>query len=113
MSLSGRRRLRLLGHGGKISTTDFDEWLGENEPDTDEELYALHQSVEEISDEFVYSTTKSGDKFFVKGPVSTLVLATQKARAAFLREIDMLKRDDELDWDSWLSHRQALHNPKA
>ena len=93
--------------------TDFEVWLEENEPEGHEEIYALYQAVVSRNDWGFYNVTNDGDKTFVKGSLSTLLLASGKARKAFLSRVDALRDDRELDMESWYHFRRNMANPKA
>ena len=95
------------------TTTSFDVWLEENEPEGHEEIYALYQAVERRDDWGLYNVTNDGDRTFVKGPTSTLLLASDKARKAFLTKVNALKDDKELNMESWYHFRHNLANPRA
>ena len=50
------------------TTTNFEIWLEENEPEGHEEIYALYQTVVTRDDWGAYAVTNVGGKTFVKGP---------------------------------------------
>ena len=87
--------------------------LGENDPEGHEEIYALYQAVENREGHGPFDVTTKGEMTFVKGHASTLVLANQNARSAFLKMVDDLKNDNELDMESWYGFRRNMANPKA
>jgi hypothetical protein len=95
------------------TTTDFEIWLEENEPEGHAEIYALYQTVVTRNAWGAYVVTNVGDKTFVKGPSSTLLLANEKARKAFLSKVDALRDDRELDMEGWYHFRRNMANPKA
>lgn len=95
------------------STTDFEVWLEENEPDGYEEIYALYRSVEEREANGNWDVTTNGEKTFVTGSTSTLQLLSEKARLAFLKQVELLKTDPEMDMDSWYGFERSMADPKA
>jgi hypothetical protein len=95
------------------STSNFDAWLEQNDVEGHEEIYALHQALEGRKTFGNFEVTRDGEKTFIKGPASILVLATNKARVAFLKTVEQLKGDDDLDMDSWYSFKRSMADPKA
>jgi len=95
------------------STTDFDEWLEENNPDGHEEIYTLYLSVDEREGNGIWEVTTKDDKTFVSGSTSTLQLLSEKSRLAFLRKIEGLKSDPEMDMESWYGFERNMADPKA
>jgi hypothetical protein len=89
-------------------TSDFEVWLAENEPDGHEDIYSLYQAVECREDYGIWSVKVRGEKTFVTGPEGTLQLLSEKARQAFLKEVEALKDDDELDMESWYGFHDAM-----
>ena len=70
------------------TTTEFDAWLDVNDPETEQEKDDLINSVQNVQAVGDFSTTKKGDKLFVKGWVDdTLLLASEKARLAFIARV--------------------------
>jgi len=90
------------------STTSFDDWMGNNKPDGHEDIYALYNAVAMGETFGTYDVVTDGDKTFIKGPVSTLVLVSEKARNAFLKEVEGLKDDPEMDMESWYGFKVAI-----
>jgi hypothetical protein len=95
------------------STSSFDDWLEQNDVEGHEEVYALYQAVEGRETFGNFEVSTEGGKTFIKGPASILVLATNKARVAFLKTVEQLKGDDDLDMDSWYSFKRSMADPKA
>jgi len=95
------------------STTNFDVWLEENEPDGHEEIYSLYQAVDLREGYGLWDVTTQGDKTFIKGTTSTLQLLSEKARLAFLTAVEKLKDDPEMDMESWYGFERNMANPKA
>lgn len=94
-------------------TPDFNVWLDENEPDGHEEIYALYQSVDERESVGVWDVKIQGDKTFITGPFGTLQLLSEKARLAFLRKVESLKSDPDMDMESWYGFERNMANPNA
>lgn len=92
------------------STTDFEEWLENNEPDGHEQAMALYYAARgQPGGEYLYEVSENDGKRFIKGPDgTTLVLASPKAIAAFQRRIDDYKDDPEMDWGSWYGYKVAM-----
>jgi len=95
------------------STTNFDDWIEENDPEGHEEIYALYQAISSREGFGNFDVTTDGEKTFIKGNVSTLVLVNENARAAFSKMVDELKGDDTMDMDSWYGFQRNMANPKA
>ena len=95
------------------TTTSFDDWLSENNVEEPEEIYALYEAVTNREGDIAFEVTTVGEKTFIKGHASTLLLATEKARKAFARMVDQLKGDDTLDMESWIGLQRNLANPNA
>ena len=96
------------------SITSFDDWLGAEDPDGHEEIYALYQAVSNRETFGNYEVKVKDERTFIKGSSdSTLVLGSEKARDAFLREVEKLKDDDEMDMEGWYAYSRAMANPHA
>jgi hypothetical protein len=52
------------------STTEFDTWLGENDPEGHEEIYALHEAVSNRETFSPWTVTTDGDRTFIEGGVT-------------------------------------------
>lgn len=85
--------------------TDFDGWLDQADPDDYEEIYALYRAVAngETFGRYECKPSQGHFKWFVKAGCTedTLMLASSKAREAFLRRIEERFGDGELDMESW------------
>ncbi len=95
------------------TTTSFDDWLSENDVEESEEIYALYEAVTNRKGDIAFEVTTAGEETRIKGPASTLLLATEKARKVFARKVNKMKRDDTLDMESWIALQRNLANPKA
>lgn len=93
-------------------TTDYEAWLGTNEPDTIDELHDLMNAIRGRETCGSYSATQKGEHVLVKGlSGEVLKLTNKKAEKAFLREVEVLNVDDENDIDE--DYRLAIENPRA
>jgi hypothetical protein len=95
------------------TTTNFDDWLSENSVEDPEEIYALYEAATNRKGDLIFEVTTVGEKTFIKGDASTLLLATEWARKAFVTRINQLKGDDTLDMESWIGLQRNLANPNA
>src|ERR1035441_2135983 len=92
------------------TTTEFDAWLDVNDPETEMEKENLINSVQNVQTFGDYPTTKNGDKYFVKGWADdTLLLASEKARSAFIARVRLIKVPDDLEE----GYQRNINNPKA
>lgn len=89
--------------------TDFNEWLDEADPDSHEEIYALFRAVEDINQNGMYKCWINNKKYFVKGDhtTNTLILASEKAYYAFLKEINA-RFELEGDIEGWYGFKRAM-----
>lgn len=93
---------------------DFEEWLALEGVDEHEDIYALYEAVSGRDNFGNYEVIVNGDMTFVKGHTdTTLVLASEKARRALLREVASLRGDTEMDMDSWVGFERNMANPRA
>jgi hypothetical protein len=92
--------------------TDFEAWLEQADPDGHEEVYALYQAVSAGEDYGFYECKASDDgtKWFLKGGhvEDTLMLASEKARSAFLLLIESKYTDGDMDIESWYDYMRAM-----
>ncbi|HEY1136472.1 MAG TPA: hypothetical protein VGE64_03185 [Xanthomonadaceae bacterium] len=92
--------------------TDFEAWLEQADPEGHEEVYALYQAVYGAEDYGFYECKVSADgtKWFIKsGHVEdTLMLASEKARSAFLSLIENKYTEGDMDIESWYGYRRAM-----
>jgi hypothetical protein len=80
------------------TTTNFDHWLDANCPQTQDEKADLINSVRNVSKMGEYTTTRNGDKFLVTGwTADSLLLASEKARWAFVERVTRIQVPDDLD----------------
>ena len=93
-----------------VSTTNFENWLSENEPETFDEAYALHQACGGC-DCGIYTVSSSHNgAVIIKGPNGdTLVLASNKASRAFEKLIERrFKPDHEMSWEAEAAFHRAM-----
>ncbi len=95
-------------------TTNFHLWLRENViTDNFEDYYCLYEAVSSRETVGDFEVSIKDEMTFIKGATSTLCLATENARLAFLREVENLKDDKDMDWDSWIGYKRNMSNPNA
>ena len=93
-------------------TTDFENWLNAVEPDDHHEVYSLYKAVRECSPFGIFDVRPAkgpGDRWIVSAShVSEgLLLASSKAREAFLSQIAETYCDSDLDMESWHSFKHS------
>jgi hypothetical protein len=92
------------------TTTEFDAWLDANDPETAVDKEDLINSVQNAQTVGDHSTTRKGDRFFVKGLADdTLLLASEKARSAFIAQARRIKVPDDLEE----GYQRNMNNPNA
>lgn len=90
--------------------TDFDEWLEFIDLSDFNDVYSLYRTVEDLSNWGSFSIEEgSENKYFLKSSEcdKTLMLASEKARTAFLKKIESDHCGD-LDIESYYSFRHAM-----
>ncbi|MDY4388687.1 hypothetical protein [Pectobacterium aroidearum] len=89
--------------------TDFDSWLDQADPDDYEEIYALYRTVADADEFGLYKCSVNNGKYFVKADHAedTLMLASEKARSAFLQAVDS-RYDIEGDIEGWYGYQRAM-----
>lgn len=92
--------------------TDFEGWLDEADPDGFEEVYSLYMAIENGEEFGPYECKPSSDnsKWFIKASHTddTLMLASEKARKAFLSLIHSRFCDPKLDMESWYHYKRNM-----
>jgi hypothetical protein len=92
-------------------TTNFDEFLDSMDFDNHEEIMELYNTAKDLEDNFMFQSEliNLGPGKIVKCsyPKITLVLTTEKATEAFLREIEN-RYCDGLDIESWYGMQVAM-----
>lgn len=92
-------------------TTDFDSWLDLAQPNNPEEVSALYEAVDTVSDYGLFKCSVNNEKYFVTASHvdETLMLASMKARIAFLKFItDKYVTDGFGDVHSWSMFHRAM-----
>lgn len=92
--------------------TEFEEWLEQADPDDHEEVYALFRALTDTETFGPYECILGPSKtmWFVKaaGADDTLLLASEKARTAFISLVEQRFGDGELDMESWYHFHRNL-----
>lgn len=92
-----------------MTTTDFEEWLANNEPEGIEEAYCLWDAAYNGESSGIYECANNQGKRFIKGPSDdALMLASPKAIAAFVERIKEYNPDPDLGWDGALAFRRGM-----
>lgn len=92
------------------STTNFEEWFTEIDIDGHEEVFNLYQTVwNGIENDVPFSCKSNGDLSIVTCAYNPLklVLATEKAKTAFLQAIEN-RFCDGVDIESWYGFEHAM-----
>jgi hypothetical protein len=87
---------------------DFDAWLDLEQPEGHEEIYDLYRSVQLRKTGGFYHVSTKGEQTFIRGQSSTLRLANEKARHAFLAKVVALKDDDQMSMEGWYEFRRSM-----
>jgi hypothetical protein len=78
-------------------TADIAGWLDENEPEDEQDRADLLASIGNVEEKGNYATIKKGGRLLVKGWGDlTLALATATAKARLIREVELLRFDDDV-----------------
>jgi hypothetical protein len=94
----------------KNETTRFEDWYEANEPEDEQDRGDLMLSVEGATTAGNYTTEeKNGQLFVFCGTGDVLRLASEKARAEFLRYVKEAKVPDDIDLD----FQRAMEDPKS
>ena len=91
-----------------MRTTDFEEWLEDNRPSGDVEVFEIYRAVCQREDFCGYKVTTRGDMTFVSGPISTLQLFSEKARTAFLVTIAKSVGECIATMEGWYLSQRAM-----
>lgn len=93
------------------NTTNFEEWLEDNRPSGDVEIFEVYKAVHDRSDFCGYTVTRRGEMTFVKGPISTLQLFSEKARVAFLVTVAKSVGQSMATMEGWYYMQRAMAKP--
>ncbi len=91
--------------------TDFDSWLDEVDLEGHEEIYALYRTVSDVESMGMFECSVSDGKYFVRADniEDTLMLASEKARQAFLAAIESrFGIRDFGDIEGWYGYERAM-----
>lgn len=91
--------------------TEFESWLDSADPDDHEEVYALYQAVSNSENAGIYTCSENKGKYFLKADHvdDTLMLASDKARSAFLSAVDFRFGIAEFgDIEGWYGYKRAM-----
>ena len=95
------------------ATTDFTEWLSGIELDDHNDIYSLYHSVEKCEEWGGFKTvpaTSAGDRWIVTYSCSDqpLLLASEKAKQAFLKHIEMTYCGDFKNIEGYYAYCHAM-----
>lgn len=92
--------------------TDFNAWLDMVDAEGHEEVYSLYCAVSENDDMGMYKCSENNGKYFLKALHfgDTLMLASEKAKNAFLAEITSRFGISDFggDIESWYAYCHAM-----
>jgi hypothetical protein len=78
-------------------TSDIADWLDENEPEDEQDRADLLASIRDVEEKGNYATMKKAGRLLVKGWGDlTLALANATAKARLIREVELLRFDDDV-----------------
>lgn len=93
------------------TTTNFEEWLEDNRPNGDVEIFEIYKAAHDRQDFCEWRVTTTGEKTFIKGPASTLQLFSEKARIAFLVTIAKSVGQSMATMEGWYYSQRAMAKP--
>ena len=91
------------------TTTNFDEWIAQIDLDDYEEIDSLYRSVNEVTSYGLFSTQRTKNEGYIvksKWGENSLLLASEKARASFLRKIENEYCDG--NEEGWYAFKKAM-----
>ncbi len=93
-----------------MAITDFNSWLDEASPDDFEEIYCIYRAVADNDSFGCYKCEENNGKFFLKADhvSETLMLASEKAKNAFLEQIRKQYCDGTDDIEMWYGYSRAM-----
>lgn len=92
------------------ATTNFIDWLTEVEPENHEEVYSLYRSINDCDEWSCFKTEEArGNGWIVSASHmdQPLLLASEKAKKAFLIHIEKAYCDD-LEMEGWYAFMHAM-----
>lgn len=82
------------------TTTDFELWIAENEPESFDEVNCLYEATFGESSGIYNATSKNGKVFIsVSGAEHSLALLSVKAVEAFRKKIEVYNVHRDLGWE--------------
>ncbi|MBC2592793.1 hypothetical protein H5P28_00820 [Ruficoccus amylovorans] len=94
--------------------TDFIAWLDGAEPEGHDEVYSLYRSVKDCKAWGSYKTVPArgnGDRWIVTADhidSCNLLLASERAKEAFLLHLERTYCDNDLDMEGWHAFKHAM-----
>ena len=94
------------------TTTDFQEWLGNVEPEDYEEVYSLYRAVKDATSFGIFDVKPArggGERWIVTASCTdqSLLIASSDARAAFLQHLTKTHCGD-LEMEGWYSYNRGM-----
>lgn len=98
-----------------MSTTDFESWLDQADPESAEQAYALYEAVSSEEGDGIWNVVENNGRLIVScGHVDEkLIIASEQAKAVFLNMLREKHMDDTDDVESWYGFQRNMDNPKA
>lgn len=93
------------------TTTNFEEWLEDNDPDGYEDVFAVYKAAHDRCDWGHWTVTTKGVKTFIKGPAGTLSLLSEKARIAFMATVARSVGESVATMEGWYYFQYAMTKP--
>ncbi len=92
-----------------MAITDFDEWLANSEPASDDEAFQLHYAIEHEETCGIYTVSKKGNQLLCQQDGGEwLLLASPNAVQAFKQRIEGYCPDPEMGWEGSEAFRKAM-----
>jgi len=94
--------------------TDFNAWLSGVDIEDHNEVYCIYQAVKQIEEWGGYTCTErqtsKGEMYFLKCNYidEILMLASDKARNAFLKHLEVTYAGEDMDIESWFYFKEAM-----
>ena len=81
-----------------MTKMDHEYWLDSINIETQDEKDDLIESIENVCDTGSFNTKRNGNEFFVQGWTDeTLLLPTERAKAAFIKRVKQIDVPDDLE----------------
>ena len=92
--------------------TDFEAWLDQADPEGHEEVYSLYRAVVDTTQmgPFQCKPAKGGNGLIVYADHidDTLLLASDKAKSAFLNEIEKRYVNNDMNIEGWYEFNRSM-----